>query len=152
MSLITLEEIKATQSKLAGMIASFEAQRSTIPLIADIPELRDGEKYVGAVISADGTRKHHIILLPGSMEEIKWQQAMEWAAKNGGELPDRVESALLFATMKDEFEPSWYWTREQPTSYPDYAWDHYFGDGIQGSNPKSFEGRARAVRRVWIER
>ncbi|MBS1198122.1 MAG: hypothetical protein H6R18_1907 [Proteobacteria bacterium] len=66
-----------------------------------------------------------------------------------GELPDRTESALLFSTIKDEFNPEWYWTREQHASNSDYAWIQDFGDGYQDSN-ESFEGRARAVRRLEI--
>ena len=97
----------------------------------DLPTLNDGERYLGAIISADGSKKHHIILLPGSVENKNWQDAMKWAESIGGELPDRTESALLFVTMKDEFEPEWYWTREQHAANSDGAWSQSFSYGGQ---------------------
>ena len=151
---ITLESIKTEQSKLAQMIAKieedmkkpafFEHQGKRIPL-------EHGEQYVGAIISADGSRNHHIILLPGEVEKKTWQDAMKWAAGIGGELFDRCEGALLFATMKAEFKEAWYWAREQHASNSYYAWGQYFGDGDQGDGYKSAELRARAVRRLVIE-
>jgi hypothetical protein len=151
--MITLESIKNEQSKLAKMIdkieedmkksAFFVYQGKRIPL-----EL--GEKYVGTIISADGSRNHHIILLPGEIENSKWKKAMEWAESIGGELPDRCEGSLLLATMKDEFKPEWYWTREQHASDSDYAWTQHFTNGDQRNYIKINECRARAVRRLEI--
>jgi hypothetical protein len=107
---ITLETIKAEQTKLAQMIetieegmkknAYFEYQGKRIPLAI-------GEKYIGTIISADGARNHHIILLPGAVSGKTWNDAKAWAESIGGELPDRSEGALLFSTMKDEFEEDW---------------------------------------------
>lgn len=155
MSTITLESVKTEQGKLARMIAQieedmkkspgfFEHQGKRIPLDA-------GERYVGTIISADGSRNHHIILLPGEQNNVKWQAAMDWAASIGGELPDRCESALLFATMQDEFESEWYWLREQHVSDSDYAWCQDFDNGSQDYTNKINELRARAVRRLVIE-
>jgi hypothetical protein len=76
---------------------------------------------------------------------------MDWAKSIGGELPDRCESALLFATMKDEFSPEWYWSRAQHAADSGYAWLQHFGTGSQSYDPKSYEGRARAVRRLEIQ-
>ena len=115
------------------------------------PELNEGEIYVGAIISADGSKNHHIILLPGESEEIEWPGAVEWAASIGGELPDRCESALLFATMKDNFKPEWYWLREQHATYSCNAWCQHFSNGYQTYDLKSDELRARAVRRLPIK-
>ncbi|MBW7901234.1 MAG: DUF1566 domain-containing protein [Rhodocyclaceae bacterium] len=132
------------------MISAFEQQPS-YPISVPFPPLNEGEKFVGVVISADGSRRHYLILLPGEQANIKWQQAMDWAQSIGGELPDRVESALLFATMKDEFEPEWYWTREQLASDAGFAWLQTFYRGDQRDGRKSVEGRARAVRRLVIQ-
>lgn len=114
------------------------------------PELNEGEIYVGAIISADGSKNHHIILLPGESEEAEWTTAIEWAASIGGELPDRCESALLFATMKDSFKPEWYWLREQHATYSSIAWCQNFVNGGQNNITKTYELRARAVRRLPI--
>jgi hypothetical protein len=147
---ITLEAIQSEQKKIAEMIAAFEKQ-PTFPISVQIPQLNDGEKFVGAVISADGSLRHCLILLPGSNENIKWQGAMDWAKSIGGELPDRIESALLFATMKHEFKKDYYWTREQHAEHADYAWMQYFGYGNQSYGRKVYEWRARAVRRLIIQ-
>jgi len=151
---ITLETIKAEQTKLAQMIetieedmkknAFFEYQGKRIPLAI-------GEKYIGTIISADGARNHHIILLPGAVSEKTWNHAKEWAESVGGELPDRVEGALLFATAKDEFEEDWYWTRElRNAPVSGYAWYQHFDNGTQYNGVISYELRARAVRRFPI--
>lgn len=94
----------------------------------NVPKLNEGEVYVGAIISADGTKNHHIILLPGNIEG-NWKKAGKWAASIGGELPDRVELALLFATLKSEFEKDYYWSSEERASDSDYAWMQNFDDG-----------------------
>ena len=108
------------------------------------PALADGEVYVGLIVA--GTRREHIILLPGETE-AKWADAMKWAESIGGELPDRVESALLFATLKDQFKPVWHWTREQHASHSGFAWVQSFSYGGQYHGRKDFPCRARAVRR-----
>ena len=151
---ITLETIKAEQTKLAQMIetieedmkknAFFEYQGKRVPLAI-------GEKYIGTIISADGTRNHHIILLPGAASGKTWNDAKEWAESIGGELPDRSEGALLFATIKDEFEEEWYWTREALASDSGYAWSQDFSDGFQGHGDITNKLRARAVRRLIIQ-
>jgi hypothetical protein len=151
MTTITLEAVKARHDELATMIAKieedmkkpafFEYQGERIPL-------NNGERYIGTIISADGSRKHHLILLPGEAESINWQSAMDWAAGIGGELPDRVESALLFATAKAEFKEVWHWTRERHVSGSGFAWFQGFGYGGQLFYYADGEGRARAVRRL----
>jgi len=75
---------------------------------------------------------------------------MAWAKSIGGDLPNRCESALLFATMKDQFEPKWHWTNEQHADYSNYAWMQVFIIGYQYDFHKSGEYRARAVRRLLI--
>ena len=150
----TLATVKAEQAKLAQMIATieedmkknafFEYQGNRIPLAIS-------EKYVGTITSADGSRNHHIILLPGAVSGKTWNAAKEWAASIGGVLPDRVESALLFATMKDEFEEEWHWTREVHASVSGDAWCQNFNDGSQYYDGIYGKLRARAVRRLIIQ-
>ena len=115
-----------------------------------VPQLNLGERYVGAIISADGAKRERIILLPNVLEKANWQDAMEWAASIGGDLPNRCESALLFATLKGEFKPEWYWTNEEHASGPGCAWMQYFVNGLQTNCHESLEYRARAVRRLKI--
>ncbi|MCC7041077.1 MAG: DUF1566 domain-containing protein [Burkholderiales bacterium] len=111
-------------------------------------ELFDGERYVGLVVTADRRMAHHIILLPEPMPgEASWDSAMAWAKKRGGDLPDRVEGALLFVTLRDEFEKRWYWLNEQVAGDAGYAWVQSFL-GFQNLTDKDWSCRARAVRRV----
>ena len=112
--------------------------------------LKPGEIYAGILLGKDGAPDHHMILLPGTAESIKWPDAVEWAKKAGGELPTRREQSLLFANLKEEFEPRWHWSGEQYADYTGYAWHQDFNYGDQTSNRKSYEGRARAVRRLVI--
>lgn len=113
------------------------------------PTLAAGETYVGAIIKADGTG-HRIILLPGDADDAPWQTQMDWAASIGGDLPDRVEQALMYATTPDQFKQDVYWSNTQHAAYPSCAWSQYFNYGGQDSLLKSLQLRARAVRRVAI--
>ncbi|MDP3088834.1 MAG: hypothetical protein Q8M99_11695 [Methylotenera sp.] len=114
------------------------------------PELNEGETYAGAIINPDGTG-NHIILLTGDKDDGNWNDAMDWAKSLGGDLPNRVESALLFNQSKDQFKPEWYWTNEQHASNSSDAWCQHYDDGSQGYSTKNDELRARAVRRLIIQ-
>ena len=151
--MITIDQIKEAHDNVTKMIATFEANQkiaAAYPITLDLPELNAGEIYVGAIISADGTKRDHIILLPESKDKINWKDAMDWAKSIGGDLPNRCESALLFATMKDHFEKEWYWTNEQHADDSDCAWVQYFYNGLQYNGLKLPEFRARAVRRLSV--
>ena len=114
------------------------------------PVLNEGEIYAGAIINPDGTG-HHAILLPGDNDDASWDKQMEWAASIGGDLPDRVEQALMYKNLPDQFEKEWYWSNTQHASDSDSAWFQYFHDGLQLSTRKVNELRARAVRRSVIQ-
>jgi len=113
------------------------------------PELNENEIYAGAIINPDGTG-HHVILLDGDHDDADWQSAMDWAKEQGGDLPNRVETALLFNQLKDRFKPEWYWTNEQHASGSGCAWYQDFFRGSQYDTHKDDELRARAVRRLDI--
>ncbi len=121
-----------------------------LPHIA-IPSLANGELWAGVLLNEDGTPGHHVILLPGEAERIGWNKAVEWAKEIGGALPTRREQSLLFANLKSQFQPQWYWSGEQHAATSDTAWVQYFDGGYQSLYYKSFEARARAVRRLSIQ-
>ena len=110
--------------------------------------LQAGEIYAGLVLGKDGAADYHLFLQPGAATGVTWQAAMSWAKKLGHSLPTRAEQALLFANLKHEFEPRYYWSSEQ--AGPSVAWGQYFDYGNQSSFYRSYEGRARAVRRLEI--
>ena len=110
--------------------------------------LKPGELYAGILVDPD----YHVILLPGEAEDVTWKDAIAWAKKAGGELPTRREQSLLFANLKEQFHPRWYWSGEQHALYSDYAWTQNFYYGNQDyNNFDSYQGRARAVRRIPVK-
>ena len=148
---ITLKSIKDEQNKLGEMIATFEAQAKRLITFPETEiQLADGEHYAGIILGKDGAPNHHLILLPGEDGSIKWKAAGEWAAKAGGELPTRSEQALLYANLKEQFQPAYYWSSEQHAATSDYAWCQYFDSGTQDDGHIYDEMRARAVRRIYI--
>lgn len=114
-----------------------------------LPELKDGEIYAGAIIAPDGTG-HHVILLDGDHDDADWDASMAWAESIGGDLPDRVEQALLFKHLSDRFQKEWYWSNTQPSCYSDFAWCQDFSYGGQDTSHKGDELRARAICRSII--
>lgn len=151
MSEVTLDEIKATQTKLDKMIKQFEAQATTAYLFQEAEiKLHYGEHYTGIILGKDGEPNHHLILLPGEAESITWEDAKAWASEVGGELPSRREQALLYANLKEQFKPNWYWSSEQHSNSV-YACCQYFDDGNQDDTDTSSKLSARAVRRLVIE-
>jgi len=148
---ITLDAIKSAHQKVGEMIAAFEAAapRLLVLPVAEI-ELQKGEHYAGLILGDNGAPTHHLVLLPEQATSISWDNAVTWAAKAGGELPTRREQSLLYANLKGQFDPNYYWSIEQYAASPSDAWGQDFGNGGQGLNHESYEGRARAVRRVAI--
>ena len=122
------------------------APASPIPI--PTPQLFDDEIYVGAIIAPDGIG-HHLILLPGDNNGT-WDESMKWAQSIGGDLPDRVEQALLYKHLSDRFKKDWYWSSTQHAGYSNYAWGQYFDNGDQSNGNKTDELFARAVRRITI--
>jgi len=112
--------------------------------------LKAGEEYAGIILGKNGDPDHHLILLPGEAESVNWNNAKEFAAKAGGELPTRREQSLLYANLKECFQESAYWSGEQHAAYADYAWYQHFDEGYQSFSSKLSTLRARAVRRVAI--
>ncbi|QEZ48526.1 DUF1566 domain-containing protein [Cupriavidus oxalaticus] len=121
-----------------------------MPQPITLSDLRPGERYAGLILGKDEEPGYHLILLPGAVEDKTWEQAKEWAASVGGELPTRREQSLLFANLRDEFEGAWYWSGEQYAGDSNFAWLQTFSDGGQDYGHKNNEFRARAVRRLTI--
>jgi len=114
-----------------------------------IPELAEGERYIGATVDPEGNLTH-IILLPGE-KKATWKSALKWAAIIGGDLPTCLEQSLLYARAKDAFEPVYYWSNTQHAVLSDFAWYKNFGYGNQYTSDTRSKLRARAVRRLIIQ-
>ena len=116
----------------------------------NLPELADGEIYVGCIGDALGNL-HHVILLPGDNNADTHEAQLEWAKSIGGDLPTRIEQAMLLANHSDQFKKDWYWSNEIHDTESGWAWFQDFGYGYQDPSYRYDELRARAVRRLVIE-
>ena len=115
----------------------------------NIPELADGEIYIGAIGDAAGNL-YHVILLPGDNDDATHEAQLEWAKSIGGDLPTRIEQAMLLANHSDQFKKDWYWSNEIHDTESGWAWFQSFSTGSQSISNRSYELRARAVRRLPI--
>lgn len=94
--------------------------------------LNMNEQWAGILIGKDGAPDQHIILLPNEpAERLTHQDAIEWAAAQGGELPTRREQALLYANLKESFQERAYWSAETHAACADCAWYQNFNYGYQ---------------------
>ena len=114
-----------------------------------IPPLADGEIYIGAIGDAAGNL-HHVILLPGDNDDATHEAQIEWAKSIGGDLPNRIEQAMLWANHRDQFKKDLYWSNEIHHSESGWAWCQHFRYGDQSISNRRYELRARAVRRLPI--
>lgn len=116
---------------------------------ATIPKARPGERYLGSIIEPDG-RVRHMFLMAGE-DEKNWNDSMEWAKNLGGDLPDRIEQAMLLAFMPEECHKKAYWSNTQHAVNSSFAWCQGFLYGRQYDSNKYGELLVRAVRRVFSD-
>lgn len=114
-----------------------------------LPKLAKGEVYVGGTIDASG-RVTHTILLPGEKADVTWRDALAWAKEHGGDLPTRIEQAMLWAHHHKLFKRDYYWSNEQYADDSSCAWGQSFSYGTQDDWLQDGKDVARAVRRVTI--
>src|SRR5262249_5501561 len=87
---VTIPKAAVVDAWLARVINN-AAQAEAMPQPITLGQLRSGERYAGLILGKDGEPGYHLILLPGEVEDKTWEQAKEWAASVGGELPTRRE-------------------------------------------------------------
>lgn len=114
----------------------------------EFPALAECEVHFLAVVNDDGSVTHSI-LLPEE-KRLAWNAARAFAEKLGGELPTRIEQAVLWARHRALFQQDWYWSSEQPAEFSSCAWIQSFLNGSQNGWPQDNKNVARAVRRVTI--
>ena len=66
------------------------------------------------------------------------------------EFPRQTQAEAFQSGGEQAFEEDGYWSSTQHASLSGTAWGQYFYDGFQYDDFKSYEGRARAVRRLPI--
>ncbi|RKE36681.1 hypothetical protein B0G76_2883 [Paraburkholderia sp. BL23I1N1] len=114
-----------------------------------IPPLAEGEVYVGAIGDKNGD-VYHVVLLPGDNDDATFEAQLAWAKSIGGDLPTRVEQAMLWSGFREQFKKEWYWSNEIHHRECGWAWYQYFSHGNQSTLRKGHALRARAVRRLPI--
>lgn len=110
-----------------------------------------GAEYEGGIfagVTLDGDQLAALVLLPGDFNGT-WAEAKDWADKEDGVLPSRIDQLVLFKNMKAGFKDAYYWSSEQHAGAA-FAWYQTFSDGHQGWGYVSSRYRARAVRRIPI--
>ena len=118
--------------------------------LTTIPELAEGERHLGVFSDLSGNLQH-VILLPGDNDFAEWSAQMDWAKSIGGDLPTRAELLMAYETMPEDFQKTGYWSNTTHRTESGWAWYQHFGYGYQYSTRKSYELRARAVRRLPIQ-
>ncbi len=114
---------------------------------------KEGESYAGIVLGINGEPDFHVFAIKPSNPDktYTWEQAKAYAASVGGELPEKRWASLLPMNAENcKGQTGWHWTATQDSGDTDYAWVQNFNHGSQGDYRKSYEGRARAVRRDLI--
>ncbi len=114
-----------------------------------IAAINPGEIYVGCY-SLDGKTLIHFFILPGDNDDDTYEAQMEWAKSIGGDLPNRIEQAMLWVGHRNRFKQDWYWSNEIHHSESDWAWGQGFDYGHQSNYGRAHKLRARAVRRVHV--
>lgn len=124
-----------------------EQKTQSLPALG---EAFNGGKYAGITTDKQGNVYALVLLGDKPANDLNWKDAMAWAEGlgEGASLPNRVESAMLFANLKGEFEESWHWTNEAFSERS--AWFQLFGYGDQLTSSHDGELCARAVRRFPI--
>jgi hypothetical protein len=114
-----------------------------------IPPLAEGETYIGSIGNAAGELVH-ITLLPGDNKGASQKAQLKWAKSIGGDLPNRIEQAMLFAHFPDLFKKEAYWSNQECEWDSGCAWCQSFSSGVQYGNTKGAALRAVAIRRSSI--
>jgi hypothetical protein len=105
-----------------------------------------GEAYAGITLNEDGTPSHYLILTAIAPTKMNWQEANDWAG--AGNLPNKQESALLYANCKNKLPKEWVWTSTQYSAFS--AWPQSFCGGYQYIYYKDSKLSAVAVRRLYV--
>jgi Protein of unknown function (DUF1566) len=131
------------------------------PVASNAPKIGEywtgqGGIYAGVARGLEGAPDYHLILCKEDpKKDCTWQAALDLAktitadGHSDFRVPTRFESALLYASLHDQFEADrWHWTSTQYSE--NYAWDQYFHDGYQYYSIKDYERRCRFVRSASI--
>lgn len=116
-----------------------------------------GGIYAGTIRGSGEQPDCHLIVHEDEAKTVTWCSAKGWAAALTSDahtdfaLPTRAEQAVLFGNVPELFAKEWYWSEAQFAGAEQCAWCQDFSTGYQSYDRKTYELRARAVRREPIE-
>lgn len=119
---------------------------------APVPGL-DGAIYAGIAPAEGDMPQAHLVLwlnTPETRQNYEESIALAKAVnpETDSHLPTRTESALLYATVRDQIKKdAWYWTSTYYDEDKDCAFVQYFLGGIQFDGSLGYGYRALAVSR-----
>lgn len=131
-----------------------EIEATTPPRIGEYWRGQGGI-YAGVARGENGQPDYHLILaMNESQQDFTWEAAKAHAQTIVVEgfrdftLPNRFESALLYANLRDKFNSDhWHWSSTLHSA--GRAFGHVFSRGLQSyGHSVSFEASARFVRRL----
>lgn len=136
-----------TLSRESLMIPSKTQERSLPKEVLGM--LEKGGVYVCGILDDSGQFLEHTIIIAFSDDKrASHADILEWAESIGSDLPTCIETAVMFAKLRDRFKRDAYWTKDICDWNTDYACYHYFNGGSQGYLHKDDELYGVAVRRV----
>jgi hypothetical protein len=142
---------------VAGARSYFDCRANTLAmaeagsvLAQQIASLSIGGFSDWAIPSRDVLELCYRNLKPTTRENYVWRNGDNPSSLPPGypyteELPTQTDVAAFQEGGAEAFDEDWYWSSTQYSA--DIAWSQLFYDGYQGSDDKSYEGLARAVRR-----
>lgn len=107
-----------------------------------------GKRIEGADSKTDGLANTKALIAAGGHPAANWTNEYTKESHTDFYLPAQRELNLCYATCAEKFAKDWYWSSTQSSATS--AWYQFFDDGYQLYANKTYPGRARAVRRLFI--
>jgi hypothetical protein len=107
-----------------------------------------GKSIEGAGHVNDGLANTKALIAAGEHPAAEACHAYRGNGFDDWYLPSQAELSICFANAREHFDKVWYWSSTQSSAYS--AWMQTFGDGTQGTGPKGYDFRVRAVRRLSV--
>lgn len=114
-----------------------------------------GGTFAGLMRDYDCNEDYALILGPslgqGTFKELtKKAEEVEVDGHEDFRLPLRTEQSLLYANLKDQFEPKWYWSCERRPVYEAFAYAQNFLNGDQHYWLVVYDSLGVAVRWIYL--
>ncbi len=111
-----------------------------------------GERKAGTLIDIESGVIYDLMLMPGELDDVTWEQAKSQLIAAGGDLPSHFEMVVLSQFLGSRaFESDAYWTNVK-IKFGDDAEESvsYFHDGSSDFTELNDQMSARGVRRVAV--